>query len=236
MFPEASADFAPFMFALSVIAIIYTSLVALVQEDMKKLIAYSSVAHMGFVTMGIFAATSQGVAGGIFQMVSHGVVSAALFLCVGVVYDRMHSREISTYGGLVNRMPVYAAVFLLFTLANVGLPGTSGFVGEFLTLLGTFRVNITVAMLATLGVILSACYALWLYRKVIFGKLEKPSLAAITDMSWREIAIFVPLIVLTLWLGFYPKPVLDMSAASVTALLDNYQHALGAAKSAALVK
>ena len=236
MFPEASADFAPFMFALSVIAIIYTSLVALVQEDMKKLIAYSSVAHMGFVTMGIFAATSQGVAGGIFQMVSHGVVSAALFLCVGVVYDRMHSREISTYGGLVNRMPVYAAVFLLFMLANVGLPGTSGFVGEFLTLLGTFRVNITVATLATLGVILSACYALWLYRKVIFGKLEKPSLAAITDMSWREIAIFVPLIVLTLWLGFYPKPVLDMSAASVTALLDNYQNALGAAKSAALVK
>ena len=154
------------MFALSVIAIVYTSLVALVQEDMKKLIAYSSVAHMGFVTMGIFAATSQGVAGGIFQMVSHGVVSAALFLCVGVVYDRMHSREISTYGGLVNRMPVYAAVFLLFTLANVGLPGTSGFIGEFLTLLGTFRVNITVATLATLGVILSACYALWLYRKV----------------------------------------------------------------------
>ena len=186
------------MFALSVIAIIYTSLVALVQEDMKKLIAYSSVAHMGFVTMGIFAATAQGVAGGIFQMVSHGVVSAALFLCVGVVYDRMHSREISTYGGLVNRMPVYAAVFLLFTLANVGLPGTSGFVGEFLTLLGTFRVNITVATLATLGVILSACYALWLYRKVIFGKLEKPSLAAITDMGWREIAIFAPLIVLTL--------------------------------------
>ena len=198
MFPHASADFAPFVFALSVIAIIYTSLVALVQEDMKKLIAYSSVAHMGFVTMGIFAATSQGVAGGIFQMVSHGVVSAALFLCVGVVYDRMHSREISTYGGLVNRMPVYAAVFLLFTLANVGLPGTSGFIGEFLTLLGTFRVNITVATLATLGVILSACYALWLYRKVIFGKLEKPSLAAITDMGWREIAIFAPLIVLTL--------------------------------------
>src|SRR6187455_2015827 len=236
MFPAASHDFAPLIFTLSVVAIIYTSLVALMQEDVKKLIAYSSVAHMGFVTMGIFAATSQGVAGGIFQMVSHGVVSAALFLCVGVVYDRMHSREISTYGGLVNRMPVYAAVFLLFTLANVGLPGTSGFVGEFLTLLGTFRVNITVATLATLGVILSACYALWLYRKVIFGKLEKPSLAAITDMSWREIAIFVPLIVLTLWLGFYPKPVLDMSAASVTALLDNYQNALGAAKSAALVK
>ena len=236
MFPNASADFAPLVFALSVIAIVYTSLVALVQEDMKKLIAYSSVAHMGFVTMGIFAATSQGVAGGIFQMVSHGVVSAALFLCVGVVYDRMHSREISTYGGLVNRMPVYAAVFMLFTMANVGLPGTSGFVGEFLTLLGTFRVNITVATLATLGVILSACYALWLYRKVVLGRLDKPSLATITDMGWREIAIFAPLIVLTLLLGFYPKPVLDMSAASVTALLDNYQHALGAAKSAALVK
>src|SRR5882672_4916801 len=236
MFPFASHDFAPFVFALSVIAIIYTSLVALVQEDMKKLIAYSSVAHMGFVTMGIFAATSQGVAGGIFQMVSHGVVSAALFLCVGVVYDRMHSREISTYGGLVNRMPVYAAVFMLFTMANVGLPGTSGFVGEFMTLLGTFRVNITVASLATLGVILSACYALWLYRKVVLGRLDKPSLATITDMGWREIAIFTPLIVLTLLLGFYPKPVLDMSAASVTALLDNYQHALGAAKSAALAK
>jgi NADH-quinone oxidoreductase subunit M len=236
MFPNASADFAPLMFALSVIAIIYTSLVALVQEDMKKLIAYSSVAHMGFVTMGIFAATSQGVAGGIFQMVSHGVVSAALFLCVGVVYDRMHSREISTYGGLVNRMPVYAAVFMLFTMANVGLPGTSGFIGEFMTLLGTFRVNITVATLATLGVILSACYALWLYRKVVLGRLDKPSLATITDMGWREIAVFTPLIVLTLLLGFYPKPVLDVSAASVTALLDNYQHALGAAKSAALVK
>jgi NADH-quinone oxidoreductase subunit M len=236
MFPNASADFAPFVFTLSVIAIIYTSLVALVQEDMKKLIAYSSVAHMGFVTMGIFAATTQGVAGGIFQMVSHGVVSAALFLCVGVVYDRMHSREISTYGGLVNRMPLYAAVFMVFTLANVGLPGTSGFIGEFLTLLGTFRVNIVVATLATFGVILSACYALWLYRKVIFGKLEKPALAHISDMSWREVAVFAPLVVLTLLLGFYPKPVLDMSAASVTALLDNYQHAIGAVKAAALAR
>jgi len=203
---------------------------------MKKLIAYSSVAHMGFVTMGIFAATTQGVAGGIFQMVSHGVVSAALFLCVGVVYDRMHSREIATYGGLVNRMPVYAVIFMLFTMANVGLPGTSGFIGEFMTLLGTFKVNIVVGTLATLGVILSACYALWLYRKVIFGKLEKPSLAHIGDMGMREIAIFVPLVVLTLVLGFYPKPVLDMSAVSVTALLENYQHALGAAKSAALMK
>jgi NADH-quinone oxidoreductase subunit M len=236
MFPFASHDFAPFVFTLSVIAIVYTSLVALVQQDMKKLIAYSSVAHMGFVTMGIFAATAQGVAGGIFQMVSHGIVSAALFLCVGVVYDRMHSREISAYGGLVNRMPVYAAVFMLFTLANVGLPGTSGFIGEFLTLLGTFRVNIVVATLATLGVILSAGYALWLYRKVIFGKLEKPSLAGITDMGWREIAVFAPLVVLTILFGVYPKPILDISAASVTALLDNYQHALGAAKSAALVR
>jgi NADH-quinone oxidoreductase subunit M len=230
MFPHASADFAPLIFTLSVIAIIYTSLVALVQEDMKKLIAYSSVAHMGFVTMGIFAATSQGIAGGIFQMVSHGVVSAALFLCVGIIYDRMHSREIAVYGGLVNRMPVYAAVFMLFTLANVGLPGTSGFVGEFLTLLGTFHVNITVATLATLGVILSACYALWLYRKVVFGKLEKPTLAGITDMSLREVAVFLPLILLTVLLGIYPKPILDISAASVTALLDNYQHALGAVK------
>jgi NADH-quinone oxidoreductase subunit M len=176
------------------------------------------------------------VAGGIFQMVSHGVVSAALFLCVGVVYDRMHSREIATYGGLVNRMPVYAAVFLLFTLANVGLPGTSGFVGEFLSLLGTFRINITVATLATFGVILSACYALWLYRKVVLGKLEKPSLAHISDMGWREIVVFVPLVVMTLWLGFYPKPVLDMSAASVAALLDGYQHAIGATKSASLEK
>ena len=219
MFPFASHDFAPLMFALSVIAIIYTSLVALVQEDMKKLIAYSSVAHMGFVTMGIFAATAQGVAGGIFQMVSHGIVSAALFLCVGVVYDRMHSREIAAYGGLVNRMPVYAAVFMLFTLANVGLPGTSGFVGEFLTLLGTFKVNIVVATLATLGVILSAGYALWLYRKVMLRQAGEAGLAGITDMGWREIAVFAPLVVLTILFGVYPKPVLDMSAASVTALL-----------------
>ena len=177
MFPAASHDLAPIVFALSVVAVIYTSLVALVQEDMKKLIAYSSVAHMGFVTMGIFAATAQGVAGGIFQMISHGIVSAALFLCVGVVYDRMHTREIAAYGGLVNRMPLYAAAFLVFTLANVGLPGTSGFVGEFLALIGTFRVNTWVATLATIGIILSAAYALWLYRKVVLGALTKPSLA-----------------------------------------------------------
>jgi NADH-quinone oxidoreductase subunit M len=229
MFPAASVDFAPLVFALSVVAIVYTSLVALAQEDMKKLIAYSSVAHMGFVTMGIFAATTQGIAGGIFQMVSHGIVSGALFLCVGVVYDRMHTREIAAYGGLVNRMPLYAAAFMVFTLANVGLPGTSGFIGEFLTLLGTFKVHTSVAIFAALGLILSAAYALWLYRKVIFGRLEKPSLAAIRDLGPREIAILVPLVALTILFGVWPKPVLDMSAASVTALIDNYNHALAAA-------
>jgi NADH-quinone oxidoreductase subunit M len=234
MFPIASQEFAPLVFALSVVAIIYTSLVALVQEDVKKLIAYSSVAHMGFVTMGVFAATTQGIAGGIFQMISHGIVSGALFLCVGVVYDRMHTREIAAYGGLVNRMPVYAAVFMVFTMANVGLPGTSGFIGEFLALLGTYKVNTWVAFLATFGVILSAAYALWLYRKMIFGPLDKPSLFNITDLDKREILIFAPLVVLTLLFGFYPKPVLDMSAASVTALIDTYQHGLGAAKSAGL--
>ncbi|NWG26871.1 MAG: NADH-quinone oxidoreductase subunit M, partial [Pseudorhodoplanes sp.] len=234
MFPDASLYFAPLVFALSVVAIVYTSLVALVQEDVKKLIAYSSVAHMGFVTMGIFAATAQGVGGGIFQMVSHGIVSGALFLCVGVVYDRMHTREIAAYGGLVERMPLYAAAFMVFTLANVGLPGTSGFVGEFLTLLGTFRVNIPVATIATLGVILSAAYALWLYRKIIFGKLEKPALANIADLSWREIAVLAPLVVLTILFGFYPKPVLDMSSASVNALVSNYQQATQGKKAAAL--
>jgi NADH-quinone oxidoreductase subunit M len=236
MFPEATSHFAPLIFALSVVAIIYTSLVALVQEDIKKLIAYSSVAHMGFVTMGIFAVTAQGVAGGIFQMLSHGIVSAALFLCVGVVYDRMHTREIAAYGGLVNRMPIYAVVFLVFTLANVGLPGTSGFVGEFLSLIGTFRINTWVASLATIGTILSAAYALWLYRKVIFGKLQKPSLFHIRDLGWRELVILTPLVVLTILFGVYPKPVLDFSSASVTQLIDNYQHALGTVQAAALTK
>jgi NADH-quinone oxidoreductase subunit M len=234
MFPAACAEFAPLIFALSVVAIIYTSLVAMMQDDMKKLIAYSSVAHMGFVTMGIFAATTQGVAGGIFQMISHGIVSGALFLCVGVVYDRMHSREIAAYGGLVNRMPLYAAVFMVFTLANVGLPGTSGFIGEFLTLIGTFKVNIWVALLATLGVILSAAYALWLYRKVIFGTLEKPALAGIRDLGWREMVVFAPLVALTILFGVYPQPVLDLSAASVTQLVDNYQRAITAVKAASL--
>jgi len=232
MFPLASADFTPLIFTLSVVAIIYTSLVALMQEDVKKLIAYSSVAHMGFVTMGIFAATAQGIGGGIFQMISHGIVSGALFLCVGVVYDRIHTREIAAYGGLVERMPIYAAVFMLFTMANVGLPGTSGFVGEFLTLLGTFKVNIQVATIATLGVILSAGYALWLYRKMVFGKLEKPKLQSIQDMDAREIGIFAPLVILTLLFGFWPKPVLDVSSASVDALVAQYQTAIGKTKKA----
>ena len=178
MFPDASLYFAPFVFALSIIAIIYTSLVAMMQEDMKKLIAYSSVAHMGFVTMGLFTLTAQGIQGAMFQMVSHGLVSGALFLCVGVIYDRMHTRDIAAYGGLTNRMPLYAVALMVFTMANVGLPGTSGFVGEFLTLLGAFRANPWVAFFATTGVILSACYALWLYARVMFGPLEKPSLRA----------------------------------------------------------
>jgi NADH-quinone oxidoreductase subunit M len=236
MFPDASAQLAPLIYVLSVVAIVYTSLVALMQEDMKKLIAYSSVAHMGFVTMGIFAVTAQGVAGGIFQMVSHGIVSAALFLCVGIVYDRMHTREIAAYGGLVNHMPLYAFVFMVFTLANVGLPGTSGFVGEFLSLIGTFRVNTWVATLATLGTILSAAYALWLYRKIIFGKLEKPSLFNIKDIGLREIAIMAPLVILTIVFGVYPKLVLDISSASVAQLIDNYQHAVGAVHAAALAR
>jgi NADH-quinone oxidoreductase subunit M len=235
MFPAASHEFAPLIFALSVVAIIYTSLVALVQEDMKKLIAYSSVAHMGFVTMGIFAATTQGVAGGIFQMISHGVISGALFLCVGVVYDRMHTREIAAYGGLVNRMPFYAVAFMVFTLANVALPGTSGFIGEFLTLIGTFRVNTAVATFATIGTILSAAYALWLYRKVIFGVLDKPSLAAIMDLDYREIITLGPLAALAILLGIFPQPVLDLSAASVAQLLDSYTHALDSAHTAALL-
>jgi NADH-quinone oxidoreductase subunit M len=234
MFPSASHDLAPLVFALSVVAVIYTSVVALVQEDMKKLVAYSSVAHMGFVTMGIFAATVQGVAGGIFQMISHGLVSAALFLCVGVVYDRMHTREIAAYGGLINRMPLYAAAFMVFTLANVALPGTSGFVGEFLTLIGTFKVNTWVAALATIGTILSAAYALWLYRKVIFGQLTKPALATMKDLDYREMITLAPLVALTIVFGVYPKPVLDLSAASVAQLLEQYNHGLGAAKTAVL--
>ncbi len=219
MFPDASHYFQPLVYTLSVVAIIYTSLVALMQEDMKKLIAYSSVAHMGFVTMGIFSFTRQGIDGALFQMVSHGLVSGALFLGVGVVYDRMHTREIAAYGGLVNRMPLYAFVFMFFTMANVGLPGTSGFVGEFLTLLGTFQDNTWVAFFATTGVILSACYALWLYRRVVLGKMEKSSLAHIVDMTPRELAMMAPLVVLTLFFGIYPSPLLDVFGAPVEAIL-----------------
>jgi NADH-quinone oxidoreductase subunit M len=225
MFPEASIQLAPLIFGLSVVAIVYTSLVALAQEDMKKLIAYSSVAHMGFVTIGAFTMTVQGVEGAIFQMISHGVVSAALFLIVGVVYDRMHSREIATYGGLVHRMPIYAAVFMLFMLASVGLPGTSGFVGEFLVLVGAFSVNSWLAALAALGIILGAAYMLYLYRRVIFGALTKESLKRITDLTPREVAVFAPLVVLVLWMGIYPSTFLDMMHVSVDNLVNRLEMA-----------
>ncbi|MFC2967236.1 NADH-quinone oxidoreductase subunit M [Acidimangrovimonas pyrenivorans] len=232
MFPVASEQLSTFVFVLSAVAIVYTSLVALAQEDMKKLIAYSSIAHMGYVTMGIFAANQQGVDGAIFQMLSHGFVSGALFLCVGVIYDRMHTREIAAYGGLVNRMPAYALVFMLFTMANVGLPGTSGFVGEFLTLAGIFQVNTWVAAFAATGVILSASYALWLYRRVVFGQLIKESLKGITDMTTREKAIFAPLVAMTLLLGVYPSLVTDAIGPSVQALVSNYDTAVAQAQTA----
>ena len=234
MFPLASEHFAPFVFTLSVLAIIYTSLVAMMQEDIKKLIAYSSVAHMGYVTMGIFAANVQGLQGAIFQMLSHGIVSSALFLCVGVVYDRLHTREIAAYGGLVNNMPKYAVAFMVFTMANVGLPGTSGFVGEFLTIIGVFRANTWVALFAATGVILSASYALWLYRRVIFGALEKESLKAMLDLNTREKVILYPLVVLTIFFGVYPAPVFDATAASVDLVINNYTAALQAAQNVAL--
>ncbi|APX11751.1 NADH-quinone oxidoreductase subunit M [Tateyamaria omphalii] len=235
MFPVGSDVMAPLVLWMSAIAIVYTSLVALVQDDMKKLIAYSSVAHMGFVTMGIFAANQQGLDGAIFQMLSHGFISGALFLCVGVIYDRMHTREIDAYGGLVNRMPAYALIFMLFTMANVGLPGTSGFVGEFLTLMAVFQVNTWVAAVATTGVIFSAAYALWLYRRVVMGDLIKESLKSITDMTRREKAIFAPLVVMTLLLGMYPALILDIIGPSVAALVNNYDTALAAAEAATMI-
>ncbi|WP_457648635.1 NADH-quinone oxidoreductase subunit M [Profundibacter sp.] len=235
MFPVGSDILGPFVLWLSVIAIVYTSLVAMVQEDMKKLIAYSSVAHMGYVTMGIFAVNQQGVDGAIFQMISHGFVSGALFLCVGVIYDRMHTRDIDAYGGLVNRMPKYALIFMFFTMANVGLPGTSGFVGEFLTLMGVFQTNTWVAAFATTGVILSAAYALWLYRRVVFGDLIKESLKSITDLNTREKLIFAPLVFMTLLLGIYPALVLDIIGPSVEALVNNYHAVIPADAAAALV-
>jgi NADH-quinone oxidoreductase subunit M len=227
MFPDASQAFAPLVFALSAIAIIYTSLVAFRQTDIKKLIAYSSVAHMGFVTMGIFSFDVVGVQGAIFQMLSHGIISGALFLCVGVVYDRMHTREIAFYGGLVKRMPIYAAIFLLFTMGNVGLPGTSGFVGEIMTLTGVYFSSTWTAVAATTGVILSAVYALTLYRRVVFGEMTNPALADITDVNLREILIFVPLVIATLWLGFQPGLVFNVTASSVDGLLDAFRTAVG---------
>ena len=227
MFPDASAYFTPLVFALSVIAIVYTSLVAFRQTDIKKLIAYSSVAHMGFVTLGIFSGNAQGEQGAIFQMVSHGLISGALFLCVGVVYDRMHTREIAFYGGLVNRMPWYAAIFLLFTMGNVGLPGTSGFVGEILTMTGAYQASTWAAIVAATGVILSAVYALSLYRRVVFGELTNPALAEIKDLDWREVAIFAPLILGTLYLGIYPAAVFDITQASVDNLVAVYRAATG---------
>ncbi|MBM6582121.1 NADH-quinone oxidoreductase subunit M [Microvirga sp. BT689] len=234
MFPEASVYFAPLVFALSVIAIVYTSLVALVQEDIKKLIAYSSVAHMGFVTMGLFSMNEQGIQGAMFTMISHGLVSGALFLSVGVIYDRMHTREIKAYGGLVNRMPMYAVVFLILTMANVALPGTSGFIGEFLTLMGTFRSNTWVAFFATTGVILSAAYALWLYRRVVYGELDKPALQTITDLNRREIITFAPLVLLIIYYGVQPGPILDAFAVPTESLLNNVQAALATVKTAAV--
>ncbi len=230
MFPVASERYAPLMFTLSLIAIVYTSLVALAQEDVKKLIAYSSVAHMGLVTLGSFTFSHEGIDGAIFQMLSHGVVSGALFLCVGVIYDRMHTREISAYGGLVNRMPVYAACFMVFTLANVGLPGTSGFVGEFLTLLAAFRFNTWLAIVGATGVILSAAYALWLYRRIIFGPIEKKTLEHIMDLTPREIAIMAPLVAATIFFGVYPKPIFDVTQASVAHLVELHDAGMAAAR------
>ena len=227
MFPLASQQFAPMVFVLSVIAIVYTSLVAFRQTDIKKLIAYSSVAHMGFVTMGIFAGNEQGVQGAVFQMLSHGLISGALFLCVGVVYDRMHTREIAFYGGLTSKMPWFAAIFLLFTMANVGLPGTSGFIGEILTMTAVYEVSTWAALVAASGVIFSAVYALTLYRNVMFGEITNPKLMTIADVDRRELLIFVPLIVGTLWLGIYPAAVLDLTAASVEGVTSAYRAAIG---------
>ena len=234
MLPDATEYFTPLIFTLSVIAVIYASLVALMQEDMKKLIAYSSVAHMGFVTIGIFTLTRQGIEGGIMQMISHGLVSAALFLCVGVIYDRIHTRQILRYGGLVNRMPIYAFTFMVFTLANVGLPGTSGFVGEILVLIGAFQVNTWVAALSTTGIVLSAAYALWLYRRIMFGEIIRNDLREILDMNRREVLVFAPLIATVILFGIYPAPLLDVMHASVANLIEQHELALGAANALSL--
>ena len=229
MLPDASAYFAPFIYALSVVAVIYTSLVALAQTDMKKLIAYSSVAHMGVVTIGIFTFNAQGISGALFQMLSHGVVAGALFLCVGVVYDRLHTREIARYGGLAQRMPAYALTFMIFTMASVGLPGTAGFAGEFLVLVGSFKVNIWLALLGSVGMILGAVYMLYLYRRIIFGALVRVDLKGMLDLSPREIAIFVPLVIVTIWMGVYPSSFTNFFDASVGAMVDHHQAALATA-------
>jgi len=226
MFPVASEYFVPLIYTLSIIAIIYTSLVALMQEDMKKLIAYSSVAHMGFVTLGIFTFTQQGIVGGIFQMLSHGVISAALFLCVGVVYDRMHSRLISSYGGLVNYLPKYSLIFIIFTLGGLGLPGTSGFLGEFLVLVGVFQKSYIAAMLASLGVIFGAAYMLWLAKRVIFGETNNEAIKTIKDLNLSEGSILTILAVIMIFFGFYPQPLIDTISVSVDHLISNYQNDL----------
>ncbi|MFZ9995589.1 MAG: NADH-quinone oxidoreductase subunit M [Pelagibacteraceae bacterium] len=226
MFPIASEYFIPLIYTLSIIAIIYTSLVALMQEDMKKLIAYSSVAHMGFVTLGIFTFTKQGIEGSIFQMLSHGIISAALFLCVGVLYDRVHSRLINSYGGIVNILPKYAFVFAIFMLGSLGLPGTSGFIGEILVLLGTFQKSFLAAILASIGIILGAAYMLWLYKRVVFGKLEKKELLELKDLNYSETVILFSLAILTLVFGFYPNLILDTIHVSVDNLIKDYQNSL----------
>ncbi len=226
LFPVASEFFVPLIFGLSLVAIIYTSLVALMQEDMKKLIAYSSIAHMGFVTMGIFTMTPEGIEGSIFQMISHGIISAALFLCVGVVYERMHTREIKNYGGLVSVMPRYAVVFMVFTLGSLGLPGTTGFVGEFLILIGTFKVNFLVATIASLGVILGAAYMLWLYRRVVFGEIKNSEISKISDLNKPEMVILSVLAIISILFGFYPDPLLSTTSSSVDGLIDLFNTSL----------
>jgi len=229
MLPIASQSFAPLIYGLSIVAVIYTSLVALAQEDMKKLIAYSSVAHMGVVTIGIFTFNMQGISGALFQMLSHGIVSGALFLCVGVVYDRMHTREIARYGGLADRMPGYALTFLVFTMASIGIPGTSGFIGEFLVIVGSFQVSFWLALLGGMGMILGAAYMLYLYRRVIFGTITRDDLKSILDMSPREWAVFVPLLVLTMWMGIFPSSFTSFFDASVGAMVDHHTAALATA-------
>jgi NADH-quinone oxidoreductase subunit M len=234
MLPHASAEFAPLIFSLSVVAIVYTSLVALAQEDMKKLIAYSSVAHMGIVTLGIFTFTQQGISGALFTMLSHGIVSGALFLCVGVLYDRVHSREIARYGGVAKIMPAYALIFMLFTMASVALPGTAGFPGELLVIVGAFKVNPWVALGAAMGMILGAAYMLYLYRRVAFGKISRDDLRSLLDLGPREYAVFAPLILLTLWMGVYPSSFLDFFEVTVASLVQRHEAALGAARLAGM--